>query len=1526
MIRRSSKRDTRRASYDYQTLEVRNLLAADIAPVYQPQGITNPFSHGSVSADQILERAEHVEFHAGELIIAIDLPVARADAEALVATFDWSELVGTEATLLNTMMTVDRGVDQSVSLVHLDLGDNTNVLPIVRDLGNHTSVVWSSPNFFTSENPLTYIPNDPQYGDQYHHPLMQNDLAWDIQTGDSSIIIAVTDDGIDTAHPDLAANIWTNTGEIPGNGIDDDGNGYVDDINGWDFLYDNNDPNPNQSGADHGTHVAGITAAVTDNSTGVSGIAGGGNGGTGASIMALQWYDYGAWTASDINDTFVYAVDNGAQLINSSYQFDIWVGDPVVTAALQYIQDNDAIHFLSAGNDNELDSPNQVFEQTLIIASTTSTDERSSFSDYGYGVDIAAPGSSVLSTVFGGTGYEYFSGTSMASPAAMGTAALIWSQNPTWTRDMVVAQLLATADNIDAQNPGFQGQLGTGRANSYNALTMTLGAPTITGLDGLPADGSSTTNPDITSFGITFSQYMDPSSVTSASSYSLVNAGPDDTFGTADDITYSLSTPNAYMVGTNDLLVEIAGGSLTPGEYRMTVDAGVAQNPFGTGLDGDGDGTAGGNYLHHFTIEPVPPVGIGAVGGLAYELAFSGSFVSGTETGVQILPLDANQNLSVRVNGPAGMTITVLDPGGNTIGSATGTGAETIINSIPVQTGGTYVIEIVSGGATGGYTGSWMLNSAFETEGPATGDNNTQANAEDLNAAALSFGASEIMTVTGVLPGVSGTPVIVENFDSGGFGPGWTTASSNSFGRIQVTGQFGTAGGANALVMDSNLDSNYVNNEAIWNVDLSSIANPILAFSHIQWSDETDSLPASFTGSVDGDGVSISDDGVNWYTILNSPGASSWTAESFDLVTLANQYGLTLGSSFYVKFQQYDNFEMTTDGRGYDEIAILVPDVSPDWYSFDLNDGESAAIAMKMISPGSAMLNLYDDAGNLVQSGVSVGNADQMIQFVDPTNDGSPDTWYAEVVGNGARYVLNVMSNATFDMEPNDSMGTAIDISGLGGAFGFASTQSSALAEPDDFPDGTILDSSFAGVTLSNDVGGGNVYGATAGFGAPTGTIVFAPSVGGASGWSDFDNELRADFDAPVGFVSIDVGSDDASDIAFLNAYDSAGNLLATVTSGSVSTGNSETISITRPQADIAYIIAAGLGGDITPLDNLVYEVAGSADWYAIDAAAGQQISLEGVLPGAGPDFFFNGLDLGGSSDLTIELYDPSGVLVATGSEIVDHTALATGTYTIQVLSNGGRGEYFLKNGDDIITIAGVDFGPIGSPLWTGFAAQADEAYTPERGYGWVGNPNGLVLFEGQRGNDLTRDRAFLRNGTFEIDVPDGMWEVDVYLGVIRKTDAIQITAEGTVDTFTPGQGPNVVRSYVVSVTDGQLTLEFDGLSGLDNRIRVAGIGLTPVSPRPFNSPGGKSDPVQIAGFFQQPLQSSTSSIDTTTSGPLMDKVQVASRLAGNQVLSDTRFNRVDEAFGEFRQDNAFENDLMEQFEADLHSALKSQL
>jgi|CXWL01.1.fsa_nt_gi subtilisin family serine protease len=531
----------------------------------------------------------------GELVVCFESDADQVSVNEVAArwrleTVDRGFAVQSSQTILRTARAGRAG---GTHMVLIRFPREIATADLLAQLNTRDGVKWCAPNYSYIGDPRELTPNDPQYASQYHHPLMKNNLAWDITLGDPSVIIAITDDGFEVTHPDLTANFWTNAGETSGDAIDNDGNGYIDDVNGWDFILNNNNPAPNNASDTHGMHVAGIAAARTNNSVGVAGTAGG------SKIMALQFYDSGnGWTSSTVALSFIYAVDNGARIINTSYNIDGWVGDPTVTTAFDYLYDQGVLHFNSAGNNGQLNPPRQAFHQTLLVVNTTSADVRSSTSNYGTGVDVCAPGTSILSTLRNNA-YGTNSGTSMAAPNAAGVAALIWSAHPTWTRDQVAAQLYATCDNIDAQNPTLVGLLGGGRVNSFAAVTAVLPPPKVSQTTGLPPNGGAGSIPGGT-FILRFNQIMEKTTVNSAGAFTLVHAGADDTFGTGDDASIPLSWTN-YKMGTNDVVFTV-GGALNIGRHRVTANAGILTNPFNTALDGDGNGTGGDSWTSTFVI------------------------------------------------------------------------------------------------------------------------------------------------------------------------------------------------------------------------------------------------------------------------------------------------------------------------------------------------------------------------------------------------------------------------------------------------------------------------------------------------------------------------------------------------------------------------------------------------------------------------------------------------------------------------------------------------------------------------------------------------------------------------------------------------------------------------------------------------------------------------------------------------------------------------------------------------------------
>ncbi len=333
--------------------------------------------------------------------------------------------------------------------------------------------------------------------------------AWEITTGSRETIVAVIDTGIDTDHPELVNNLWVNPGEIPNNGLDDDQNGFVDDIHGWNFR--DNSPNVNDTGG-HGTHVSGTIAAEGNNASEVSSDADVVGVNWQASIMALKAFGTFGASTSDLIAATNYATmmagtGQNVRVINASYGGGFFSSQEA--ASIEAAGDAGILFVAAAGNDSSnTDSfahypSNYDVETLLSVAATTRSDTLADFSNYGaVTVDLGAPGDSVLSTVPGG-GLDTYRGTSMATPHVAGTAALIWSVNPEATPGEVRDLILAGVDPL----PALDGITVTGgRLNAHNSLLLATGGADDHGDDAASATQAS---PGQTRFGILSSGDVD---------------------------------------------------------------------------------------------------------------------------------------------------------------------------------------------------------------------------------------------------------------------------------------------------------------------------------------------------------------------------------------------------------------------------------------------------------------------------------------------------------------------------------------------------------------------------------------------------------------------------------------------------------------------------------------------------------------------------------------------------------------------------------------------------------------------------------------------------------------------------------------------------------------------------------------------------------------------------------------------------------------------------------------------------------
>lgn len=337
------------------------------------------------------------------------------------------------------------------------------------------------------------LPNDTYLVEQWYLPYIKATEAWNTTLGFEGVIVAVIDSGIDIDHDDLRSNIWRNQAEVAGNGLDDDRNGYVDDVSGWDFVDGDNDPRPDLSdktfllGVNHGTINAGVIAAAGDNGQGISGVT------WQSKIMALRALDSsGSGDPYAVVRAVEYAVHNGAKIINLSFSGPIY--NETLRIALRNAYDRGVLVVAAAGNSSNnrgaidlavspqypvcFDAKDET-QYILGVAATDERDRRGNFSNYGTGcIDISAPGTRMISTQVYRPGQPdfdvqysgYYNGSSLSAPIVSGVAALVLSLDLRQTPADLMKLLMDSSVSIDALNPGFEKKLGKGRVDAYAAV------------------------------------------------------------------------------------------------------------------------------------------------------------------------------------------------------------------------------------------------------------------------------------------------------------------------------------------------------------------------------------------------------------------------------------------------------------------------------------------------------------------------------------------------------------------------------------------------------------------------------------------------------------------------------------------------------------------------------------------------------------------------------------------------------------------------------------------------------------------------------------------------------------------------------------------------------------------------------------------------------------------------------------------------------------------------------------------------
>ena len=344
--------------------------------------------------------------------------------------------------------------------------------------------------------------NDPMLSQQWHY---NNDgsltgsmpgadinanAAWAIETGKKDVLVAIIDGAFQTDHPDLKDNVWVNEAELNGEpGVDDDGNGYVDDVYGWNFVYDSNDIYPHQ----HGTHVAGTVGATNNNGIGVSGVAGGSDGHGGVKMMVCQVFDSRSSLNADFGKALVYAADNGASIAQCSWGWDqSGYYEQFVLDCIDYFTANGGgdkmlggLCIFANGNTGTTGTfyP-AAYEPCVAVAAMDPMLNPASYSSNGTFCDVTAPGGNtdygtaygVLSTLPNGQ-YGTMDGTSMACPHVSGIAALVLSKygNPNFSNSTLRDQLVSSVNDFYTRNPQVEGLFGSGYIDAYKALQMGSG-------------------------------------------------------------------------------------------------------------------------------------------------------------------------------------------------------------------------------------------------------------------------------------------------------------------------------------------------------------------------------------------------------------------------------------------------------------------------------------------------------------------------------------------------------------------------------------------------------------------------------------------------------------------------------------------------------------------------------------------------------------------------------------------------------------------------------------------------------------------------------------------------------------------------------------------------------------------------------------------------------------------------------------------------------------------------------------------
>ncbi|MGI6415159.1 MAG: S8 family serine peptidase [Thermoguttaceae bacterium] len=1347
---------------------------------------------------------------------------------------------------------IGRQLGQVAGLHKVSLADGVGVDAALAAYRKSPWVAYAEPNFRVSIADV--YPNDPRFGEMW--PLEnlgqtggQSDAdidaprAWEVTRGSGSAIVAVIDTGVDYTHPDLDGNMWVNAGETAGDGIDNDGNGYVDDVYGYDFINRDGDPMDDQG---HGTHVAGTIGAEGDNAIGVAGI------NWDVQIMALKFIGPDGWgDGADAIEAIYYALANGATITNAS-----WGGDPYSQAlydAIAAARDAEHIFVAAAGNGNMLgvgqDNDATLYypasydlDNIVAVAAVDDTDALASFSNYGATqVDLAAPGVDVLSTIRGG-GYGLNSGTSMAAPHATGVLALVQDLHPDWTYDEVIGQVLGSVDPL----PELYGVTVTGgRLNAAAAVgNPEPPAPP-------PPAGSL---PIQETFADGIADFLRPQTGDWEVGGGRYTAAP--------------IAENHDLVAVSTL--DIAGPLPANLEIQVTINADEGRSEF-FGIVLSDHLTNGYVVFDYHSPDDFKFAGADMRGD-AWQIGRRDA--AGWHVDAMLgETLDAATNYAPRVVIENGTRASLFNGDSYKLGydypSALNDGliglgmrdSTTHFDNLGVEEyiPDTVGPQLVSLGPFDRYSGDVGLVRLTFSEQVDT----ATFTVDDIVEFSGPAGAVPVTSVTET-PGSNG-----RQFDLA-FTPQSALGEYTLVIGPEICDRLGNP-------MDG--DGDGLSGEPI--EDRATAAFSIVPVAeHIDFGTTTSPLAAGYA-RVTGADVYSAAVGYGWQAAVSSFDRETGSDLLRDLnygprgtflVDVPNgQYELTLAMGDQGAL--HDLMGVFLEGAQVDTISTAAGQFSTTTYLVDVNDGQ---LTLGFVDQGGSNANFVINALDLVTIGPDrvpptlvgvdpsgpVGESFEriVVAFDEPIDAASFAAEDVSLVGPaGAAQPLAVapLDARSFEVrfapqtEPGDYQLTiGPDVSDLAGnplaaAFSTHLVVEAAIPYVARIDFGTTTSPVAAGYAR---LAGSDLYSAAVGYGWQTAVSSWNRE-SGSDLLRDFNYGPRGTFlvDVPNGQYELTLAMGDQGALHDLMGVFLEGAQVDTISTaaGQFST-TTYLVDVNDGQLTLGFVDQGGSNANfvINALDLVtIGPDRVPPTLVGVDPSGPVGASFERIVVA-----FDEPIDAASFTAEDVSLVGPAGAVQPLAVAPLDARS-----FEVRFAPQTEPGDYQLTIGPDVSDLAGnglavafsthlvveaaipyvarIDFGTTTSPVAAGYARLAgSDLYSAAVGYGWQ---TAVSSFDRETGSDLLRDLNYGPRGTFLVDVPNGQYELTLAMGDQGALhDLMGVFLEGAqVDTISTAAGQFSTTTYLVDVNDGQLTLGFVDQGGSNANFVVNALDLVTIGP-----------------------------------------------------------------------------------------------